>query len=91
MTVITMTIIIENNGDNDDNWNDNNDSDNDNDNDNKNNNTNDNDENNDNDVNNKIPMDSPHTGPIMQSFDVTFVESKNNSWVSGDLRRHTLT
>ena len=41
-----------------------------------------------NDDNNKIPVDSPHKGPIMLSFDVTFVESKNNSRVSGDLRRH---
>ena len=41
-----------------------------------------------NDDNNKIPVDSPHKGSIMLSFDVTFVESKNNSRVSGDLRRH---
>ena len=41
-----------------------------------------------NDDNNKIPVDSPHKGPIMLSFDVTFVEAKNNSRVSGDLRRH---
>ena len=68
--------IIENN--------DNNDSDNTTDNDDKNNNTSDNDENNDNDDDNKIPVDSPHTGPIMLSFDVTFVESKNNSRVSGE-------
>ena len=46
--------------------NDNNDSDNNSDNDNKDNN---------NDSNNKIPVDSPHKGPIMLSFDVTFVES----------------
>ena len=58
--------------------NDNNDSD----------NNGDNDENSDNDDNNKIPVDSPHKGPIMLSFNVTFVESKNNSRVSGDLRRH---
>ena len=33
--------------------------------------------NNDNDVNNKLPVDSPHKGPIILSFDdVTFVESK---------------
>ena len=50
--------------------NDNNDSDNDD----KNNNTSDNDENNED--NNKIPVDSPHNGPIMLSFDVTFVEYK---------------
>ena len=37
---------------------------------------------------NKITVDSPHKGPIMLRFDVTFVESKNNSRVSGDLRRH---
>ena len=58
--------------------NDNNDSDNNSDHDDK-------DNNND---NNKIPVDSPHNGPIMLSFDVTFVESKNNGRVSGDLRRH---
>ena len=46
------------------------------------------DNNNDNNHNDKIPVDSPHTGPIMLSFDVTFVESKNNSRVSGGLRRH---
>ena len=49
------------------------------------------DNNNDNnDDNNKIPVDSPHKGPIMLSFGVTFVESKNNSRVSGDLRRNVL-
>ena len=58
-----------------------------NDNDNNNNSAND-DKGNNNDDNNKIPVDSPHKGPIMLSFDVTFVESKNNSRVSGDLRRH---
>ena len=58
-----------------------NDSDNNSDNDDKGNN-------NDNNDDNKIPVDSPHKGPIMLSFDVTFVESKNNSRVSGDLRRH---
>ena len=65
-------MIIEN--DNNDNYNnsDNDDKDNNNDN---------------NDDDNKIPMDSPHKGPIMLNFDVTFVESKNNSRVSGDLRR----
>ena len=41
-----------------------------------------------NDDNNKIPVDSPYKGPTMLSFDVTFVESKNSSRVSGDLRRH---
>ena len=50
------------------------------------NNDNDNDENNDD--NNKLPVDSQHKGSIMLSFDVTFVESKNNSRVSGDLRCH---
>ena len=39
---------------------------------------------------NKIPVDSPHKRPIMLSFDVTFVESKSNSRVSGDLRRNTV-
>ena len=69
--------------------NDNNDSDNNSDDDDKNYYiTSDDDENNDNDDNNKIPVDSPHKGPIMLSFDVTFVESKNKSRVSGDLRRH---
>ena len=70
--------------------NDNTDSDKTSDNDDKNNNTGDNDENDDNDYDddNKIPVESPHKGPIMLSFDVTFVESKNNSRVSGDLRRH---
>ena len=33
-------------------------------------------------------MASQHKGSIMLSFDVTFVESKNNSRVSGDLRCH---
>ena len=60
--------------------NDNNDNDSDND---------DKDNNNDNnDDNDKILVDSPHKGPIMLSFDVTFVESINNCRVSGDLRRH---
>ena len=62
--------------------NDNNDNDNNSDNDYKDNN------NDNNDDNNKIPVDSPHKGSIMLRFDVTFVESKNNSRVSGDLRRH---
>ena len=56
--------------------NDNNDSD---------NNSDNNDNNND---YNKIPVDSPPKGPIILSFDVNFVESKKNSRVSGDLRRH---
>ena len=60
--------------------NDNNDSDN--------NSDNDDNDNDNNDDNYKIPVDSPHKGPIMLSFDVTFVESKNNSRVSGDLRHH---
>ena len=66
-------IIIEN-GNNTSDHNDNDD-----DNNNNNNNNSDNDENNDNDNNNKLPVDSPHKGPIMLSFDVTFIESKNNS------------
>ena len=64
----------------------NNDSNNDSDNDGKDNNTSDNDENDDD--NYKVPVDSPHKGPIMLSFDVSFVESRNNSRVSCDLRRH---
>ena len=59
--------------------NDNNDNDSDND---------DKDNNNDSNDDNKIPVDSPHKGPIMLSFDDTFVEAKNNSRVSGDLRRY---
>ena len=47
-----------------------------------------NDENNGNGDDRQIPMDSSHKGPIMVRFDVTFVESKNNSRVSGDWRRH---
>ena len=62
--------------------NDDNDSDNNSDNDDKDNN------NDNNDDYNKIQVDSPHKGPIMLSFDVTFVQSKNNRRVSGDLRRH---
>ena len=62
--------------------NDNSDSDNNSDNDDKDNNIGNNDD------NDKIPVDSPQKGPIMLSFDFTFVESKNNSRVSGDLRRH---
>ena len=54
--------------------------------------TSDNDINNDNDdndsSNDKLPVDSPHKGPIMLSFDVTFVESKNSCRVSCDLGRH---
>ena len=45
------------------------------DNDDKNNDTGDYDENNDNGDNNKIPVDSPRKGPIMLSFNVTFLES----------------
>ena len=51
----------------------------------------DNDDNNnnaDNGDNDKLSVLSPHKGPIMLSFDVTFVESKNNSRVSSDLSRH---
>ena len=73
-----MIIIVNNNNNN--NWNDNNDNSNNDDNDIR----SDNDENNDND--DKLPVDFPHKWPIMLSFDVTFVESKNNSLVSGDLR-----
>ena len=40
------------------------------------NNDSDDDESNDNGDNDKLPADSPHKGPIMLSFDVTFVESK---------------
>ena len=69
---IYILIIIENDNAIDNN-NDNDDKDNNNDN---------------NDDNNKIPVASHHKGPIMLSFDVTFVESKNNSGVSGDLRGH---
>ena len=48
-----------------------------------------NDDNNSNNSNDDdFTVDSPHKGAIMLSFDVTFVESKNNSRVSGDLRRH---
>ena len=35
-----------------------------------------------------LPVDSPPKGPIMLSLDVTFVKSRNNSRVSGDLRFH---
>ena len=62
--------------------NENNDSDNDSDNDDKDN------DNDNNDDDNKKPMDSHHKGPIMLSFDVAFVESKNNSRFAGDLKRH---
>ena len=48
----------------------------------------DNDENDDDNSDYNLPVDSPHKGTIMLSFDVSFVESKNNSQVSGDLRRH---
>ena len=68
-----ITMIIEN---------DNNDNDNKSDNDDKDNNVGNNND------NNKIPVDSPHKGPIMRNFDVTFVESENNTRVSGDLRCH---
>ena len=61
---------------------DNKDSDSNSDNDDKDNN------NDNNDDNNMIPVDFPHKGPMMLSFDVTFVESKSNSRVSGDLRSH---
>ena len=59
-------IKIENDNNDDDNYSDNDDKDNNND---------------INDDNNKIPVDSPHKRPIMLSFDVTIVESKNNCWV----------
>ena len=48
----------------------------------------DNDENDDDGDGDDLLVDSLHKGPIMLSFDVTFVESKNNNQVSGDLRRH---
>ena len=72
-----MTIIIENNNDNNLY---NKDSDNDDDNNNN--------ENDDDNGDNNLPVDSPHKGTIMLSFDVSFVESKNNSQVFGDLRHH---
>ena len=80
-------MINENDNNNSDNYSDNDD--------NNNNDISDNDENidnndgNGNNINNnsnnndKLPVDSPHKGLIMLSFDVTFVESKNNSRVSG--------
>ena len=55
---------------------------------NENNNDSDDDENNDKGDDNKLPVDSPHKGQMMLCFDVTFVESENNSRVSGDLRHH---
>ena len=55
---------------------------------NENNNDSDDDENNDNGDDNKLPADSPHKRQMMLSFDVTFVESENNSRVSGDTRHH---
>ena len=58
-------IVIENNNDNN--------SDDDNSDDDENN------DNNDDSNDNKLPADSPHKGPTMLSFDVTFVESKNKS------------
>ena len=86
MIIIMITKTHNNDNINNDNMmiieNDNNDNDNNSDNDDK---DNDSDNNDDND---KIPVDSPHKGPIMLSFDVTFVESKNNSRVSGNLRHH---
>ena len=70
--------------------NDNNDSDSNSDNDDNNNTTTSyNDENNDNDDNdNTLQVVSPHKGSIMLSLDDTFVESINNSRISGDLGRH---
>ena len=61
--------------------NDNKDSDNSSDNDDKNNNASDNYVNNDND---KIPVNSPHKGPIMLNFDVTFVESSFQSYLTDE-------
>ena len=57
-----------------------------------NNNDSDNDENHydDDNYDNKLPVDSLNKGPIILSFDVTFIESKNNSRVPGDLRCHVL-
>ena len=71
-----MIIDNDNNSDNDDN-NDNDTSDDE-----------ENDDNDNNDIDKKLPVDSPQKGPIMLSFDVTFVKSENNSRVSCDLRRH---
>ena len=49
-----------------------------------------NDKNNNDEDENDLSVDSPpHIGPIMLSFDVTFVESENNIRVSGDLRSLT--
>ena len=84
MIIVIIIIMITKTYNNDDNDNDNNNfqlllS--------NNNNASDNDENDD-DNDNKLPVDSQHKGSIMLSFDDTFVESKNNSRDSGDLRCH---
>ena len=69
------------NDDDDDDDDDNKDTNNDNNNSNNDeNNDNDNCDNNNDDINNKFPVDSPHKGPIMLSFDVTFGEYKNNNF-----------
>ena len=47
--------------------------------DNNNDNNSDNGENNDDNNDNKLPVGSPHKGPIMLSFDVTFVEPNQQS------------
>ena len=80
--MIIIMMIIENKD------NDNNSNNDENNNNNDKNNNNKDDNNNDID-NNKLPVDSPYKGTIMLSLDdATFVKSKNNSRVFGDLRRH---
>ena len=74
----------ENNNDDDDDSDDDSD-DGDNDNDNNDDDVGDNDNENNAD---KFSVESPHKGPTMLSFDVTFFECKNNSRVFGDWRRH---
>ena len=76
----------ENDGD-DDNDDDNNDDDNNSDN-HENNDDDNNDHNNNDNDDNKLPVDSLHKRSIMLRFDVTCVESENNSRVSGNLGRH---
>ena len=81
--IMSMIENDKNNSDDDNNNNDNSDND-----DNTSNDNSDSDGNNDDDNHNSmLPVDSPHKGRIMLNFDVTFVESKNISRVSGDLRR----
>ena len=54
------------------------------------NNDDDNDNNSNNNNDDDLPVDSPHKGAIMLSFDVTFVESKNTSsfWDAMPLTYH---